>query len=270
MILYHGTIFGNEDFNNPKPRKNSYNRDGESIYLTTDISDAVANYATPYSADSRSKMHFMLYHNETTMSFNEMLARLFENHTPKVLTCDVSVNRPFVVSDARLQPHSPEYALDAGISDHLVQCGIMGPRCGDITKEIMKVIKRKKTTSEIITFLRESAANYVPYEMQDMIKGRKSFSDAIFSRFDAILDKKASDLWFVREGANHLILKDPSKIKVLEVKSITRTESEILRDHHMHPYGPHETVPHFDVEKQLNWPKNEYGIKRTHTSEFCP
>lgn len=270
MILYHGTIFGNVDFKNPKPRKNSYNRDGESIYLSTDISDAVANYATPYSPDNRSKLHFMRDHKETTMGFDEMLDRSFENHIPKVIICDVNVQRPFIVSDARLQPHSPEYALDTGISDHLVQCGIMGPRCGEITKEIMGVVKRKKTSNEIITFLREAAFNYVPYEMQDKIKGRKSFSDAIFSRFDSILDKKASDLWFVRDGVSHLILKDPGKIKILEVKSITRTESEILRDHHMYPYGPTEAPPHFDVEKQLNWPKNKYDIKQSHASELCP
>lgn len=256
MNYYHGTIAGNSDFDKLRDKASHLNRDGAVIYLTSDISDAVGNYASPYSHDNRGKLHVMLDSGELTQSFPDALETIYKHHTPKVLTCTVKMDRPFIASDKPLAPSSDYYNLAHSIQSFLVEREIFGQQNDNITERLLTDIKKCKTSTEILSYLRykaNDAAYCASKESHEKIGKDISFSTCLFGRFDAIIDKSAGDLWYTKKGAHHVILKNNEQVKVGKVTDITPAEAEIIKAYHTQTADPKKNPDPFDCHTQLGW-----------------
>lgn len=257
MLYYHGTIIGNDNFSEKHNQKESSNRDGSCIYLTSDINDAAANYASPYSNDNRSKICMMIDRGLINQSVMECADYIFSKHSPKIITCMVKYNRPFVSSKKQLDETQPEYRnLRHSISEFLVEKNIFHETNRAIVEALSKKISLKRTSQEILNYLRFDAINDasdVFPDIKKIMKDNTSFSPCLFYRFDAIIDRCAGDEWNVNNGTEHIIIKDSSKIKVSHVRTITPSEALIIKNYHCQPANPHSSPEAFDCYKYLGW-----------------
>ena len=259
MIYYHGTIIGNEGFSEKYNQEESSNRDGACIYLTSDMSDAVANYASPYSNDNRAKICMLIDRGLINQTVMECADYVFSKHSPKILTCSVKYNRPFVSSKKQIDESQPEYKnLRHSVSEFLVAKGIFHETNRALVEAINKKIYSKKTSQEILNYLRFDAINdalEVFPEIKNLMGRNTSFSPCLFNRFDAIIDRCAGDDWNVNEGVEHIIINDASRIKVSNVRTITPDEALLLRNYHCQPAHPQKSPELFDCYKQFGWKK---------------
>lgn len=257
MLYYHGTIIGNEKFSEKYNQKESSNRDGSCIYLTSDINDAVANYASPYSNDNRSKICIMIDKGLVNQTVAECADYIFSRHSPKILTCSVKYNRPFISSKKQIEESQPEYKnLNHSISEFLVAKGVFHETNRAVVDALINKISAKKTSQDILNYLRFDAihdASSVFPKIKNIMSGNTSFSPCLFNRFDAIIDRCADEEWNVGRGVEHIIISDSSKIKVSHVRIITPNEALILRDYHRQPINPHKSPELFDCHKVLGW-----------------
>lgn len=261
MTYYHGTIIGNEKFSENHNQEESVNRDGACIYLTSDISDAAANYASPYSNDNRAKICMMIDRGLINQTVDECADYMFLKHSPKILTCSVKYNRPFISSKKIIDSNYPEYKnLRFSISNFIASKGIYHNENMMISDILLDKISRKKTSQEILNYLRFDAINdasSVSTKIAFLMEKNTSFSPCLFGRFDAIIDKCAGDDWNVKSGTEHIILTDKSKIKISEVIIITPKEALAIKEYHCQKADPHKSPDPFDCCNILGWKNNK-------------
>lgn len=246
--IYHGSLNSMQSGFNLQ-RSLCVNRDGSAIYMTSSKDDAIANYACPYSPESRAKIHALINADDLKeKSFSFYQERLIQISKPHISECSVELERPFVANDEPLESWREERSLKGPIANFLSNSGLHPTRASSISEVIGSRVAKAETSSDILDILRTAAGDLLDAKEQIKVS---TLVPALKDRFDGIVDLGAKDLWFAPNDAVHIVVWDANKVQINNSRTLTAEESLAIKEHNTAEPDPYKNPEPFSMERAL-------------------